>query len=63
MSFPRTTEVSKHLARKSGRQPNSAVKPTAVAKSLTNEDMDLLAEHGPAGMVSKLNTGQPGSGE
>jgi hypothetical protein len=63
MSFPRNTDVSKHLTRKPRTQLTLVVKSTIIADSLTNQDVDLLAEHGPAGMMSKLNTGQPDSGE
>jgi hypothetical protein len=43
MSFPRTSDVSKHLARKLGPQPKLMAKPPIITDS-TDEYLEAVAE-------------------
>jgi hypothetical protein len=62
MSFPRTTDVSKHLARKQRPQPTLVVKP-AIMTGSTEEYLEAVAEPIPVAVRKNPNSLKPGSGE
>ena len=60
MSFPRTSDVSKHLARKQRPQQSLVAKPPIITDS-TDEDLEAVAERAPAAVCKDPNSLKPGS--
>jgi hypothetical protein len=60
MSFPRTSDVSKHLARKQRPQPKLVAKPPIITDS-TDEYLEAVAERTPAAVRKDPNSLKPGS--
>ena len=62
MSFPRTTDVSKHLARKLKRPAKVLLEPTSVTDS-ANAELQVLTEHLSAAVRGAQNSLKPGGGQ
>ena len=60
MSFPRTSDVSKHLARKQRPQQSLVAKPPIITDS-TDEDLEAVAERAPAAVRKDPNSLKLGS--
>jgi hypothetical protein len=60
MSFPRTSDVSRHLALKQRPQPKLVAKPPIITDS-TDEYLDAVAEPAPAAVRKNPNSLKPGS--
>jgi hypothetical protein len=58
MSFPRTSEVSRHLARKQRPQPKLVAKPPIITDS-TDEYLEAVAERAPAAVRKNPNGLKP----
>jgi len=61
MSFPRTSDISRHLARKQRPQPKWVAKPPIITDS-TDEYLEAVAEPAPAAVRKDPNSLDPGSG-
>ncbi|WP_433965501.1 hypothetical protein [Tunturiibacter gelidiferens] len=59
MSFPRTSDVSRHLARKQRPQPKLVAKPPIITDS-TDEYLEAVAERAPAAVRKDPNSLKPG---
>jgi hypothetical protein len=60
MSFPRTSDVSRHLALKQRPQPKLVAKPPIITDS-TDEYLEAVAERAPAAGRKDPNSLKPGS--
>jgi hypothetical protein len=60
MSLPRTSDVSKHLAREQRPQPKLVAKPPIITDS-TDEYLEAVAERAPAAVRKDPNSLKPGS--
>jgi hypothetical protein len=60
MSFPRTSDVSKHLARKQRPQPKLVAKPPIIADS-TDEYLEAVTERAPTAVRKDPNSLKSGS--
>jgi hypothetical protein len=60
MSFPRTSDVSRHLARKQRPQSKLVAKPPIITDS-TDEYLEAVAEPAPAAVRKDPNSLKPGS--
>ena len=60
MSFPRTKDVSRHLARKQRPQPKLVAKPPIITDS-TDEYLEAVAERALAAVRKDPNTLKPSS--
>lgn len=62
MSFPRTTDVSKHLARKPRHPAKLRLEPTPVTHS-ANKELELLKKRLSAAVRDTHNRLAPGGGQ
>jgi hypothetical protein len=60
MSFPRTSDVSRHLARKQRPQPKLVAKPPIITDS-TDEYLEAVAERAPTAAGKNPNSLKRGS--
>ena len=60
MSFPRTNDVSRHLARNQRPQPKLVAKPPIITDS-TDEYLEAVAGRAPAAVRKDPNNLKPGS--
>jgi hypothetical protein len=60
MSFPRTSDVSKHLARKRRPQPKLVAKPPIITDS-TDEYLEAVTERAPTAVRKDPNSLKSGS--
>ena len=59
MSFPRTNDVSRHLARNQRPQPKLVAKPPIITDS-TDEYLEAVAESAPPAVCKDPNSLKPG---